>query len=96
MLGTKNWSTVASFLPGRLGRQCRDHWFSVLDPEIKRTAWSLEEDLFIVANFLQQGPKWVKIANLPQMRGRSVAAVKNRYYLHLKGREEHIIQAATR
>lgn len=64
-LGTKNWSIVANFLPGRLGRQCRDHWFSVLDPEIKRTEWTADEDLFIVASFLQQGPKWVKIANLP-------------------------------
>jgi len=30
------------------------------------------------------------------MRGRSVAAVKNRYYLHLKGREQHIIEQAAR
>lgn len=61
-MGTRNWAMIASFLPGRLGRMCRDHWFSVLNPGIKKADWSIEEDAFIAGKFLEIGPKWVQIS----------------------------------
>ena len=28
-LGAKKWSTIASHLPGRIGKQCRERWPNV-------------------------------------------------------------------
>jgi hypothetical protein len=34
--GTQNWVIIARFLNGRLGRQCRERWHNVLNPNIVR------------------------------------------------------------
>ena len=31
-LGAKKWSTIASHLPGRIGKQCRERWHNHLNP----------------------------------------------------------------
>ena len=46
--GTQNWVIIARFLNGRLGRQCRERWHNVLNPEIVRREWTREEDEFII------------------------------------------------
>lgn len=46
--GTQNWVIIARFLPGRLGRQCRERWHNVIDPSIVRRDWTQEEDMFIL------------------------------------------------
>jgi hypothetical protein len=38
--GTQNWVIIARFLPGRLGRQCRERWHNVIDPSIVRREWT--------------------------------------------------------
>lgn len=38
------WSLVADLLPGRLGKQCRERWFNHLDPAVKKTGWTSDED----------------------------------------------------
>ncbi len=43
-VGKVHWNSVAGMLSGRLGKQCRERWFNYLDPSIKRTAWTDEED----------------------------------------------------
>ena len=35
---------VAQQLPGRTGKQCRERWHNHLDFDIRKDAWSLEED----------------------------------------------------
>lgn len=32
--GAQNWSTIASHLEGRVGKQCRERWFNHLCPEV--------------------------------------------------------------
>ena len=34
--GARKWSLVASFLSGRIGKQCRERWHNHLDPNISR------------------------------------------------------------
>ena len=46
--GTQNWVIIARFLKGRLGRQCRERWHNVLNPDIVRREWTREEDVFII------------------------------------------------
>ena len=42
--GTRAWTTVAQALPGRTGKQCRERWHNHLDNDIRKDAWSNEED----------------------------------------------------
>jgi hypothetical protein len=76
-LGTENWQRIASFIPGRSGKQCRERWIAHLSPDVTRDDWSPEEDLILVRKQAEFGNHWAKIkAFLP---GRSVVAAKNRW-----------------
>jgi hypothetical protein len=33
--GDRKWAVVAQFLPGRIGKQCRERWTNHLRPDIK-------------------------------------------------------------
>ena len=46
--GVKSWSLIATYLTGRLGKQCRERWYNHLSPVISKVPWSLEEDRVIV------------------------------------------------
>uniref|UniRef100_A0A8C7LFI2 Uncharacterized protein n=2 Tax=Oncorhynchus kisutch TaxID=8019 RepID=A0A8C7LFI2_ONCKI len=45
--GTKQWAMVAKHLKGRLGKQCRECWHNHLNPDVKKSSWTPEEDLII-------------------------------------------------
>lgn len=55
---------------------CR--WRNIVDPSIKKTKWTAEEDMRIVKLRGQLGNQWVKIASHFDNRGEN--AVKNRFY----------------
>ena len=38
--GGKHWARIASMLPGRTGKQCRERWCNNLDPSLKKGAWT--------------------------------------------------------
>jgi hypothetical protein len=42
--------------------QCRERWYNHLDPSIKRTAWSPEEDTLIITLQHNHGNKWADFA----------------------------------
>ena len=37
--GARNWTRIASRIPGRHGKQCRERWFNHLDPNINKANW---------------------------------------------------------
>ncbi|KAM3588954.1 hypothetical protein VKS41_001382 [Umbelopsis sp. WA50703] len=43
-LGSRNWQQVAYMLGDRTGSQCLQRWTKALDPAIRRSRWSAEED----------------------------------------------------
>ena len=75
--GAARWSNVASYLPGRAGKQRRERWFNHLCPEVKKGSWSAEEDRVIMESVARYGTRWSKIVKL--MPGRTDNAIKNRY-----------------
>jgi len=45
--GAQKWTNIAHYLPGRIGKQCRERWHNHLNPRIKKNEWSLEEELIL-------------------------------------------------
>ena len=58
MHGSRSWTLVAQHLPGRTGKQCRERWHNHLDHDIRKDAWTVEEDrmLLEVAPCTYPGP----------------------------------------
>jgi hypothetical protein len=47
--GAKKWSYIASFLPGRKSKQCRERWHNQVDPNVCKGPWTPAEDAIIIA-----------------------------------------------
>lgn len=62
--GPKKWTLIAKHLKGRIGKQCRERWHNHLNPNIKKTAWTDEEDRIIYIAHQEYGNQWARIAKL--------------------------------
>lgn len=76
--GPNKWSHCARTIPGRSGKQCRERWFNILNPNVKKGDWSEEEDALIFQMYQKLGPKWTIIAKC--LEGRTENSIKNRFY----------------
>lgn len=78
---TKTWVHIAQqFAAASVGRertpkQCRERWANFLNPTIKKTAFSEDEEATVFRAWQDMGPAWVKIAEL--VPGRGDNAIKN-------------------
>ncbi|KND04208.1 uncharacterized protein SPPG_01641 [Spizellomyces punctatus DAOM BR117] len=84
----QNWRLVASLVPTRNTRQCKEHFLRVLsrrsDVSSPVPYWSKEEDEILLDAYQEVGPRWTLIKD--RLEGRNEGACEKRLK-KLKGRE---------
>jgi len=93
----KKWAKIASHLPGRQGKQCRERYVNHLDPELKKGLWTDDEEALLIVLHEKHGNRWANIAKgLP---GRSDNDIKNHWYSAIQRKfqqhgKEQLVSAA--
>lgn len=77
--GTDDWHVIASKVPGRNPRQCRERWNNYVNPSLISTPWTAEEDYLLMKKYQELGSHWCAIASY--FSSRSTNSVKNRFII---------------
>jgi len=88
--GIKAWSRIATHLPGRTPRQCRERYVYYLQPHLVNGPWTEAEEQLLKEKYYELGPKWAKIASF--FESRSDVNLKN-HWAAMKRRNTHILNA---
>ena len=80
--GPTKWTLCSEIIPGRSGKQCREHWNNSLNPEVKKGSWTSEEDFLIMFFYKKYNGSWKKI--IPIFNKRTENSIKNRFFSQLR------------
>ena len=72
--GPTKWTLCSEIIPGRSGKQCREHWNNSLNPDVKKGSWTSEEDFLIMFFYQKYNGSWKKI--IPIFNKRTENSIK--------------------
>ena len=72
------WSKVAEAMTDRTGKQCRERYVNHLNPNLKNSDWSPQEDATIFYLYTTMGSQWAKMSKV--IPGRTDNGIKNRFH----------------
>lgn len=78
----KQWSKIAKIFKKRNGKQIRDRYINILDPNSRRNQFSKKEDEMLIKLYSEYGPKWALISKFFQNRTSDM--IKNRFHSSIK------------
>ena len=84
---------MSTYLPGRTSTQCHNRWVEVLNPDLRRGAFSKEEDDCIL-RLRKNGLGWSAMAKDAILNGRANVALKNRWHT-LNRRDKRLMSKRT-
>ena len=89
VIGPRSWDEIATKIPNRTGKQCRERWNNHLDPLVMKNQWSMEENwvLFILQRSAQN--RWAKIANV--LLGRPDNSIKNYWNCTFRHKQNEMV-----
>jgi Myb-like DNA-binding domain len=74
----RKWAQIATHLPGRQGKQCRERYVNHLDPNLRKGEWTDEEDMILIAMHEVHGNRWASISK--HLPGRSDNDAKKHWH----------------
>ena len=80
--GPTQWEQCGKYIKGRNGKQCREHWYNCLNPELLKGEWTTEEDFLIMYFYEKCNYSWKKLVLL--FNGRTENSIKNRFFSELR------------
>jgi hypothetical protein len=83
--GQKNWRIIATHLPGRVPKQCRERWINHLDPSIVKGRLTEEEWNMVLLGHKEHGNRWSEIAK--KLPGRTPNQIKNHWHAMIRKKE---------
>ncbi|VDM01319.1 unnamed protein product [Schistocephalus solidus] len=81
--GKNQWARIASLLHRKSAKQCKARWYEWLDPSVKKTEWSREED-----------EKLLHLAKLLPTQWRTIAPIVGRTANQCLERYEYLLDKA--
>jgi hypothetical protein len=78
-----DWNAIATRVPGKTGRQCRERFQHYLSPTLTQARWTPAEDHLVETLFAEYGPDWARIA-VHFAGTRTNNNIKNRWNNHLR------------
>lgn len=87
-----NFKKISDHLAGRSAKQCREHWLSTLNPDLKKGRWTKAEEVKLLDLMVMHGKSWSVIAK--QITGRAEHSVKAKGRLMLGERLKTVPSSA--
>lgn len=89
-IAERDWTAIANQIskitpklePIKSSKQCRERWHNRVNPSIKQSSWSKEEEDRFFDLFKVLGPKWSNIAS--KLPGRTDNTAKNFFFCKLR------------
>ncbi|KAM5460364.1 hypothetical protein McanCB49686_000795 [Microsporum canis] len=76
-----DWQKIAAALPGRTNKDCRKRWFNVLNGDLRKGAWTADEDKLLGLAVETEGKVWMRVSQHVPRRTADQCAKRWQHFL---------------